>query len=55
MTSRPELTIDDLLSDPVALSLMRADHVDPIELHGILRVLALRLRSRRFHPFGRPF
>jgi hypothetical protein len=54
MTSCPELTIDDLLSDPVALSLMRADHIDPIELQGILRVLARRLGSRRFHPFSLP-
>jgi hypothetical protein len=52
MTSRPELTSDDLLSDPVALSLTEADHIDPIELHGTLLVLARCLGSRRFHPFS---
>src|SRR4051812_41023145 len=46
MTRRAELTIDDLLSDPLTLSLMAADGVDPVELRSTLRLLARRLEQQ---------
>jgi len=41
-TSRDELTIDELLSDPVTRAVMKADGVDPSELETMMRSLAAR-------------
>jgi hypothetical protein len=41
-TSRYDLTIDELLSDPVTRAVMKADRVDPSELETMLRALAPR-------------
>ena len=46
MTRHVELTMDDLLSDPLTLLLMRADGVDPTDLRGMLRAAARRLEDR---------
>jgi hypothetical protein len=40
--SRDELTIEELLGDPVTRAVMAADRVDPSELETMLRFLALR-------------
>jgi hypothetical protein len=45
MTRHAELTIEDLLTDPVTLALMRADRVDPIALRGMLERVGRRLSS----------
>jgi hypothetical protein len=42
-TSRDELTIDDLLGDPLTDAIMKADRVDPSELEAMLRALASRI------------
>jgi hypothetical protein len=47
MTRRAELTIDDLLSDPLTLALMAADGVDPIKLRSALRMIGRRLGDRK--------
>jgi|EndMetStandDraft_2_1072991.scaffolds.fasta_scaffold273085_1 hypothetical protein len=58
MTKSAELTLDDLFSDPLTLSLMAADRVDPIDLRRTLTTLALRLeggaKSRRSLQVGGP-
>ena len=41
-TSRYDLTLDELLSDPVTRAVMKADRVDPSELETMLRALAPR-------------
>ena len=41
--SLDDLTIDDLLRDPMTQAIMQADGVDPSELETMLRVLAARL------------
>jgi hypothetical protein len=38
--SYDDLTIDDLLGDPMTLTIMKADRVDPSELEAMLRALA---------------
>jgi hypothetical protein len=42
-TSRDELTIDDLLVDPLTHTIMKADRVDPSELEAMVRALARRI------------
>jgi hypothetical protein len=42
-TSRDDLTIDDLMHDPVTRALMKADRVDPSALEAMLRALAPRI------------
>jgi hypothetical protein len=42
-TSRDELTIDDLLRNPLTHAIMKADRVDPSELEAMLRALAARI------------
>jgi hypothetical protein len=49
-TPRDELTIDDLLRDPLTHAIMKADRVDPSELEAMLRALATRIA----HLAGRP-
>jgi hypothetical protein len=46
MLSHSEQTMDDLLSDPLTLSLMRADGVDPAALRSDLVHVAERLGER---------
>ena len=46
MLRRTEQTMDDLLSDPLTLSLMRADGVDPAALRSDLVHVAERLGER---------
>lgn len=43
--SRDNLTIDELLRDPLTRSLMKADRVDPSALEAVLRSLALVIGS----------
>lgn len=43
-----EPTIDQLMSDPVALAMMEADHVDPIAFKQMLDKMSQRLRRDRF-------
>jgi hypothetical protein len=40
-------TVEDLLDDPVALAVMRADHIDPDDFRALLGEMAVRLRSLR--------
>jgi hypothetical protein len=40
-TSQNDLTIDDLLGDPMTHAIMKADGVDSLELEAMLRALAL--------------
>jgi hypothetical protein len=40
-----ELTLANLLADPMTLAMMAADHVDPAELKAIWTALARRLAS----------
>jgi hypothetical protein len=40
-TSQNDLTIDELLGDPMTHAIMKADGVDPLELEAMLRALAL--------------
>ncbi len=40
---RKELTVDQLLDDPVILAVMRADRVDPVRLRAMLARLATSL------------
>jgi hypothetical protein len=42
----PELSIGEMLSDPIVRALMAADGVDPEELRALLRSVAERLRAR---------
>ena len=42
-----ELTIGDLLADPLTRALMRADRVDMDDFHEMLRSVALRLQTAR--------
>jgi hypothetical protein len=44
--SRNDLTIDDLLDDPLTHAIMKADCVDPSELEAMLRALAPRITAR---------
>jgi hypothetical protein len=46
MLSHSEQTMDDLLSDPLTLSLMKADGVDPTALRSDLVHVARRLGER---------
>jgi hypothetical protein len=46
MLSHSEQTMDDLLTDPLTLSLMRADGVDPMALRSDLVHVAQRLGER---------
>jgi hypothetical protein len=39
-TTYEDLTIDDLLGDPMTQAIMQADRVDPSELKAMLRALA---------------
>jgi hypothetical protein len=45
--SRDELTIEELLGDPVTRAVMAADRVDPSELETMLRSMALRFLALR--------
>jgi len=42
-TSRDELTIDDLLGDPLTHAIMKADRVDRSELEAMVRALGARI------------
>jgi hypothetical protein len=42
-----DLSIDQLLSDPVTVAVMRADRVDPTALQAMLRGVAARLHDAR--------
>jgi hypothetical protein len=42
-----ELTLADLLADPMTLAVMAADHVDPAALTACLAGLALRIQLNR--------
>jgi hypothetical protein len=42
MTASNQLSIDDLLGDPMTHAIMQADRVDPAELEALLRALAAR-------------
>jgi hypothetical protein len=42
---RKDLTIDQLLNDPVTLAVMEADKVNPDALKAMLRTLASRLKG----------
>ena len=42
-TSQEELTIDDLLGDPLTHAIMKADRVDRSELETLVRALAARI------------
>jgi hypothetical protein len=44
---RNDLTLEDLLVDPMILALRRADHVDPKSFEIMLRSTALRLETDR--------
>jgi hypothetical protein len=44
---RNDLTLEDLLADPMILALRRADHVDPKSFESMLRSTALRLKTDR--------
>ncbi|QEN89035.1 hypothetical protein FZC33_23235 [Labrys sp. KNU-23] len=44
------MTIDQLLNDPLTLALMRADGVDPVSLRMMLTGLARRLAEKRDMP-----
>jgi hypothetical protein len=48
--SRDELTIEELLGDPVTRAVMAADRVDPSELETMLRSTGLRLLALRSMP-----
>ena len=53
--SRDELTIEQLLSDPVTRAVMEADGVDPSELEAMLRSMATaieRAANRRSKEFA---
>ena len=39
-TFRDELTIDDLLGDPLTQAIMKADRIDPSELEAMMRAMA---------------
>lgn len=41
------LTIDQLLSDPVTLAMMEADNVDPVTFRQMLDRTSRRLRANR--------
>jgi hypothetical protein len=43
MSLSGEMTFEDLLNDPLTLSVMKADHVDPAALRADLRLAARRL------------
>ena len=43
----PELTIEEIMTDPMVCDLMRADHVDPDRFEELLRSLASRSLERR--------
>ena len=49
-TSQNDLTIDELLGDPMTHAIMKADGVDPLELEAMLRALALSAARRQ--PIG---
>jgi len=46
MPQFPELSLSDMLSDPIVRDLMAADGVDPDELRAMLRAIAQSLRAR---------
>ena len=41
-----ELSLGEMLSDPIVRALMVADGVDPVELQALLRSVAEHLRAR---------
>jgi hypothetical protein len=43
----PELTIDEIMTDPMVRDLMRVDHVDPDTFEELLRSLASRSLAHR--------
>jgi hypothetical protein len=48
-----ELTIEEMLSDPIVKAVMRADRVDPAKLTAMLNRTASALQTRTgFGPFG---
>jgi hypothetical protein len=47
MSPSGEMTFEDLLNDPLTLSVMKADHVDPAALRMDLRLVAKRLAIRK--------
>jgi hypothetical protein len=48
----PELSIDEMLADPVVRALMAADRVDPEELRALLRSVADCRSVRASEPDG---
>jgi hypothetical protein len=46
----PELSIDEMLADPIVRGLMAADRVDPVELRALLRSVADCRRVRACEP-----
>ncbi len=47
MARQKDEALEKLLSDPLTLSLMRADGVDPIVMRADLRTVAERVRARK--------
>lgn len=47
MSCPNDLTLDEVLSDPVIGAAMRADHVDPRQFETLLRATARRLETSR--------
>jgi hypothetical protein len=45
-----ELTLQSALSDPLILSLMAADNVDPVKLESMLRRIAKEIAPRQSPP-----
>jgi hypothetical protein len=50
-TSQNDLTIDELLGDPMTHAIMKADRVDPLEFEAMLRALPLWAAA---HAAGQP-
>ncbi len=46
MAGHDDRALETLLSDPLTIALMRADHVDPLVLRADLRRVAERVRAR---------
>ncbi len=48
------LTVDQLLNDPMTLAVMRADRIDPASFRAMLAGQARRLREAEAAAYGRP-
>jgi hypothetical protein len=55
MSLSAEMTFEDLLNDPLTLSLMKADRVDPAALRADLRAVSKRLAVRHEAASARAF